>query len=108
MYDSLCEQHTLSTNAIQDLKDQVEKSEFSDLAQGLLKANYGMDWNLWWEIIEWNVRNRGEVERMDVREERGIVLDIVDMWLCREESAKLIQLRQQVLEFREYLFGKMN
>ena len=103
MYSSLCDQYTLSANAIQDLKGDVDKSEFEELVQGLLKANYGMDWTLWWEIVEWNVRNRGDEERMSVKEEREIVLDIVEMWLVREEIEVLIQLRNRIMAFQEYL-----
>jgi hypothetical protein len=101
MYDALCVQYTLSRGAIWDLRDDPE---YEELVQGLLKANWGMDWDSWWEIIEWNVRNRREnVNRMNFDEEKGIVLGIVEEWLKREEVNKLLEVRQRVIAFRDYL-----
>jgi hypothetical protein len=109
MYDSLCAQHTLSANAIRDLRDDMQQSEFEGLVQGLLKANYGMDWNTWWELIEWNIQNReDEMWRqngMDEEEEKTIVLDIVEDWLRRSETELLPQLRQQVMVLRKDLIN---
>ena len=107
MYDSLCIQHTLSANAICDLRDDMPKSEFEGLVQGLLKANYGMDWNSLWELIEWNVRHRRDdmhrENRMDEDEEKTIVLKIVKDWLRQSEAELLPQLRKLVVGLREDL-----
>ena len=101
MYDALCIQYTLSRDAIWDLRDDPE---YEGLVQRLLKANWGIDWDSWWEIVEWNVRNRGEdVNRMNVDEEKGIVLGIVEEWLEREEVDKLLEAKKRVMAFQEYL-----
>ena len=100
MYDSLCIQYTLSRNAISDLRDD---GEFEMLIQNLLKANYGMDWDLWWELVEWNFIHREANERMNLEEERDVIMEIVDLWLEREETGKLIDIKQRVIEFRKYL-----
>ena len=103
MYDSLCTQYTLSKNAIWDLR---EEEEFEDLIQRLLKANYGMNWDGWWELIEWNFLNRvTEENRMCEREEREIILKIVEDWLRREEVGKLWNVKERVLTFRNHLNG---
>jgi hypothetical protein len=105
MYDALCIQYTLSRDAIGDLRDDPE---YEGLVQGLLKANWGMDWDSWWEIVEWNVRNRGEdVSRMDFNEEKCNVLSIVEEWLKREEVDKLLEVKIRVMAFRDYL-GKLD
>jgi len=110
MYESLCEQHTLSSDAIADLRDTVEKEEFEGLVQGLLKANYGMDWSHWWELVEWNVRSREDDEnRMGEEEEREIVLSIMKLWFRRDEVEMLPSVKEQVVAFWEYLLeGKAN
>jgi hypothetical protein len=100
MYDSLCIQYTLSKNAILDLRDE---EEFEQLIQNLLKANYGMDWNLWWELVEWNFHHRGTDERMNLEEEGNVIVEIVKLWLEREEAGKLLDIKRRVMEFREYL-----
>jgi hypothetical protein len=106
MFPALCTQHILSTNAISDLRDSMDRAEFEGLVQGLLKANWGMNWAGWWELVEWNVRNRGDVERFPEDEEREIVLGTVEEWLGREESRLLGEVRDQVLALRQFLMGK--
>jgi hypothetical protein len=107
MYDSLCIQHSLSADAIRDLRDGCEPREFEELVQGLMKANYGMDWETWWNLVEWNVRNRGHdiyVEnRMDENEENAIVLGILVQWLKTAEAGLLTVLRARVITFQGYL-----
>jgi hypothetical protein len=109
MYQSLCREHELSTHAIRDLRDDMESTEFEILVQGLLKANYGMDWQGWWEIIEWNMRYREnhphEEYRMSVYEEKKIVMGIVAKWLTRGEAEMIPVLKDQVVAFRYYLHG---
>lgn len=100
MYQSLCEQYHLSQHAIWDLRDQ---EEFEELVQGLLHANYGMNWESWWELVEWNVKHRIEGNRMDVKEEREIVLRILEDWLEREEVGKLKDVKGQVILLKNYL-----
>ena len=101
MYDELCIQYTLSRNAIWDLRDDPD---YEGLVQRLLKANWGMDWDSWWEIVEWNVRNRGEgVNRINFDEEKRIVLGIVEEWSKREEIDKILNVRQRVMAFRDHL-----
>jgi hypothetical protein len=103
MYGSLCTQYTLSRDAIWDLR---EEEEFEELIQGLLKANYGMNWDGWWELVEWNFLNRGtEENRMYEREEREIILKIVEDWLRREEVGKLWNVKERVLAFQNRLNG---
>jgi hypothetical protein len=107
MYQSFCREHDLSTHAIRDLRDDMEASEFEILVQGLLKANYGMDWLGWWDIVEWNMRYREdhahEECRVSVYEEKEIVLGIVDQWLTRLEAETIPMLKDQVVAFRDYL-----
>ena len=103
MYDSLCREYTLSEHAIRDLKEGMEAVEFEGLVQGLLKANYGMDWDSWWELIEWNVRNREEEHRMSWDEERGIVLEIMEMWLVRDEADLIPGVKDRVIALKGYL-----
>ena len=103
MYESLCREHELSMHAIRDLRHDMDGREFEMLVQGLLKANYGMDWEHWWELVEWNYRNRGDENRMDQAEEREIVLRILREWLGREEVSFLPEIRTCVLAFHDYL-----
>jgi len=84
----------------------MDREEFEGLVQGLLKANWGMDWTGWWELVDWNVRNRGEVERFPEEEEREIVLEVVEAWLGREEAGVLAEVRDRVLALRQLLMGK--
>jgi hypothetical protein len=87
----------------------MEATGFEILVQGLLKANYGMDWQGWWENIEWNMRYREnhphEEFRMSSYEEKKIVLGIVDKWLTRGEAEMIPGLKDQVVAFRYYLHG---
>ena len=109
MYESLCREHDLSTHAIRDLQDDMNRTEFEVLVQGLLKANYGMDWHDWWEIVEWNMKYReknSEEYRMSFDEENEKGLEIVNQWLTRAESKMIPELRVQVMAFQEYLLGK--
>ena len=106
MFSALCTQHVLSTNAISDLRDSMDRAEFEGLVQGLLKANWGMNWGGWWELVDWNVRNRGDVERFPEDEEREIVLEAVEEWLGREEARLLGEVRDRVLALRQFLMGK--
>src|SRR5271156_583095 len=106
MFSALCTQHALSANAISDLRDSTDRDEFEELVQGLLKANWGMDWAGWWELVDWNVRNRGEVERFPEEEEREIVLEVVEEWLRRREADVLGKVRDRVLALRQFLMGK--
>jgi hypothetical protein len=103
MYDSLCREYTLSEHAIRDLKEGMEVVEFEGLVQGLLKANYGIDWDSWWELLEWNVRNREEEHRMSWDEESGIVLEAVEMWLVRDEADLIPGVKDRVIALKEYL-----
>lgn len=103
MYDSLCREYTLSTFAIRDLKAGVDAIEFEELVQGLLKANYGMDWNSWWEHVEWNFKNWGDGPRMCRDREREIVLDVVVSWLARAETKLIPRVKDRVLALREFL-----
>ena len=103
MYDSLCREYDLSTYAIRDLKAGMDAVEFEGLVQGLLKANYGMDWNCWWEHIEWNVTNRKTGPRMCWGEEREIVLDVVESWLAREEAKLMPGVKERVMALREHI-----
>lgn len=107
MYSSLCEQHTLSAEAIADLQDQVEEREFEELVQGLLKANHGLNWAEWWGLIEWNVETRNsdawKENRMPEEEERKVVLTIIKDWLERKETEVLSDVRRRVVAFRESL-----
>lgn len=109
MYQSLCREHDLSTHAIRDLQDDIDRTEFEVLVQGLLKANYGMDWHDWWEIVEWNVKYReknSEEYRMGFEEEKEKQLGIVNQWLLRTEVEMIPELGEQVMAFRDYLLGK--
>jgi hypothetical protein len=106
MFSALCTQHVLSTNAISDLRDSMDRAEFEGLVQGLLKANWGLNWAGWWELVDWNVRNRGDVERFPEDEEREIVLEAVEEWLGREEARLLGEVRDRVLALRQFLMGK--
>ena len=102
MYNSLCEEYILSVDAIQDLS---KEEDFEILVQGLMKANYGMDWEALWELVEWNIVHRedGDENRMDAQEERDIALSIVEDWLERSEVQKLSTVKERVIAFREYL-----
>ena len=106
MFSALCTQHVLSTNAISDLRDSMDRAEFEGLVQGLLNANWGMNWAGWWELVDWNVRNKGDVERFPDDEEREIVLEAVEEWLGREEARLLGEVRDRVLALRQFLVGK--
>ena len=106
MFTALCEQHGLSTIAISDVRDFMERGEFEGLVQGLLKANWGMNWAGWWELVDWNVRNRGDVERFPEDEEREIVIEVAEEWLGREEACVLGDVRERVLALKEFLEGK--
>lgn len=103
MYDSLCWQCYLSQQAISDLKEGTEAVEFEGLVQGLLKANYGMDWDSWWELVEWNIKNREDENRMSWDEERAIVQEIVSKWLNREEALLIPGAKDRVIALREYV-----
>ena len=96
----------LSAQAISDLVCSMDRVEFEGLVQGLLKANWGMDWAEWWELLDWNIRNRQNIERFPEKEERGIILDIAEAWLLREEAEILAEIRARVLALKEYLMGK--
>lgn len=74
--------------------------------QGLLKANWGMDWAVWWELVDWNVRNRGDGERFPEEEETGIVIAVAEEWLGREEACVLGEIRERVVALKEFLEGK--
>jgi JmjC domain, hydroxylase len=102
MYDSLVHQRTLSIDAIRDLQG-MDPIEFEDLVQGLMKANYGMDWNLFWELVEWNVKHRGDEHRFCLEEENVIVSKVLEKWLNREEAQYLTTLKERVIAFRDYL-----
>jgi hypothetical protein len=106
MFSALCTQHVLSRSAISDLRDSMDRAEFEGLVQGLLKANWGLNWAGWWELVDWNVRNRGDVERFPEDEERDIVLEAVEEWLGREEARLLGEVRDRVLALRQFLMGK--
>jgi len=103
MYDSLCREYTLSTFAIRDLKAGMDPMEFEGLVQGLLKANYGMDWNSWWEHVEWNLKNCGNGPRMYWEREREIVLDVAVSWLARVEAKLIPGVNDRVMALREFL-----
>lgn len=103
MYDSLCREHTLSTYAIRDLKEGMDAVEFEELVQGLLKENYGMDWNSSWELIEWNVKNRGNEDRMCLEEEERILVGVVEMWLRRDEARLISGVKDRVLGLKLHL-----
>jgi len=103
MYDSLCREYTLSVNAIRDLKEGMDVVEFEGLVQGLLKANYGMDWESWWELVDWNIRHRDDRNRVNWDAERAIALDVVEMWLAREEASLIPGVKDRVMLLREYL-----
>ena len=83
--------------------DLPDDEEFELLIQNLLKANYGMDWDLWWELVEWNFRHRQANERMNFEEERNVIMGIVNLWLEREEAGKLLDIKRRVMEFGVYL-----
>lgn len=101
MYEALCIQYALSRDAIWDLRDDPE---YEVLIQGLLKANWGMNWDSWWEIVEWNVFNRGEdINKMNFDDEKRIVSGIVEEWLEKEEINKLLEVKQRVMALRDYL-----
>lgn len=109
MFQSLCREHDLSTHAIRDLQDDMNGMEFEVLVQGLLKANYGMDWHGWWEIVQWNMKHReknSEGYRMSFDEEKEKVLEIVNQWLIRAESKMVPELREKVMAFKDYLLAK--
>jgi len=103
MYDSLCREYALSVHAIRDLKEGMDVAEFEGLVQGLLKANYGMDWESWWELVDWNIRHRDDMNRMNWDAERAIVSDVVEMWLAREEASLIPGVKGRVMLLREYL-----
>jgi hypothetical protein len=96
MYSALEHQYTLSRAAIADL---VHEEGFEDLVQGLLAANWGMDWRGWWEIVEWNCRERG----LWVEGETEVVLRVVNKWLGRGEVKELPDLKGRVEGLREFL-----
>jgi hypothetical protein len=87
----------------------MDPLEFQGLVQDLLKSNYGMNWEQWWELVEWNIRQRerdgNQENRMDEFEERDIVLLVVEQWLRRNEVQCLSELRIRVMAFQEYLLG---
>ena len=107
MYSSLCEQYALSVEAIADLRGQVEEKEFEELVQGLLKANHGLNWAEWWDLIEWNVKTRNsdawKENRMPEAEERKVVLTMIEDWLARKETEVLSDVKRRVAAFRESL-----
>lgn len=132
MYSSLCTQYTLSKAAILDLS---QEKDFEELVQDLLRANWGLNWEGWWRLVQWNMKVRVNVQRRDVlekrmgekevngvgvmqvgeekgdnkmgeKEERDIVQRILEDWIEREEVLKLVELRAGVIAFREYLEGK--
>ena len=103
MYAALEHQCVLSSQAISDLS---EEEGFQGLVQGLLRANWGMNWEDWWRLIEWSCRHPCEADvRMGVDEERGIVLGLIEMWLRREEVVELPGVRERVEALRGYLLG---
>ena len=81
----------------------MDAGEFEGLVQKLLKANYGMDWDSWWELVEWNVKNREDENRMGWDEERIIVLEVVKKWVWRLEANLIPGLKERVVALREYL-----
>ena len=84
----------------------MDRFEFEGLVQTLLKANWGMDWAGWWELVDWNVRNRENIDRFPEEEEKEIILEVVEKWLRREEAEMLVEIRTQVLALKGYLMGK--
>lgn len=98
MYDSLCHQYSLSEDAIRDLQDDAE---FEQLVQTLLKVNYGMDWDLFWELVNWNMRNRSpDIPRMCEEEENSIVSRLIDKWFVRLEAQTLHHVVEKVISLR--------
>jgi len=95
MYDALCREWELSRHAIRDLEDE---EGFVELVEGLVKANWGMDWSGFWECVEWNVRERQD-EDMQMRreEETAIVAKLRARWAewCR------INLKKEILKSRQ-------
>jgi len=101
MYAALAHQCSLSSQAISDLAGE---EGFQGLVQGLLKANWGMNWEEWWGLVEWSCRHRCEGGlRMGMEEERGIVLGVIEMWLRREEVVALPEVRKRVEALRGFL-----
>jgi hypothetical protein len=96
MYDALEHQYTLSRAAIADLEDE---EGFEGLVQGLLRANWGMDWRGWWDVVEWNCWDRGRWGEG----EREVVLGIVERWLGREEVRELPEVKGRVEELKDFL-----
>jgi JmjC domain, hydroxylase len=119
MYDSLCREYTLSTHAIRDLQQDTRPEDFENLVQNLLRANYGMNWEQWWDLVEWNMKTRSDGEkmegvtirdvfwetrnRMDEGEEIGIALQVIHRWLGRDEVHFLSEVKERVLAFQKYL-----
>jgi len=120
MYTALCEQYTLSSNAIQDIRSEIPRNEFEENVQTLMKANWGMDWKTWWELLEWNVTTPStRLERVDIgdglrtvieieermteSEEKKIVLRIIKDWSKREETFHLEGLRKKVIMFNRLM-----
>ena len=101
MFDALCRQWDLSAFAIRDLRELEGMEEFIGLVEGLLKANWGMNWVEFWECVVWNVDNRGmgEVERMDREEEMEIVRRVLEKWKQRKEA--------EILERRDVRITEM-
>jgi hypothetical protein len=101
MYAALEEQCILSRKAIADLEGF---EGFEGLVQGLLKANWGMDWDEFWRIVDWNCRHpcRGDW-KMVVPEERAIVLGVIGRWLGRAEVRELSVVMRCVEALREFL-----
>jgi len=121
MYTALCEQYKLSCNAIQDIRTSIPRAEFEEQVQTLMKANWGMDWKTWWELLEWNVTTpstrleRVDVglavgmvveieERMSKDEEKKIVRRIMKDWSKREETFHLEGLRSKVAIFKSLMY----
>jgi hypothetical protein len=57
MYRALCAQVLAAEHAIRDLRSETE---FVELVQGLVKANWGISWEGWWECLDWNCLWRGD------------------------------------------------
>lgn len=101
MFDAFCRQWDLSTFAIRDLREFEGLEGFTGLVEGLLRANWGINWVGFWECVVWNVdmRQMGEVERMDREEEMEIVRGVLEKWKQRNEA--------EILERRDVRISEM-
>ena len=88
MFNALCREWDLSKYAIRDLETE---DGFVDLVEGLVKANWGMNWEGFWECVYWNLAFREYDEvRMGMEEEKEIVKRIRERWLLRHEAGYLL------------------